>query len=170
MKTRRVFTSTAVLITMIALSSTAQPTDRTEKRPGERRENIEAQKIAFITSKLDLSPEEAQQFWPVYNQCQKQKKEMRESNKPKSKDGKRPNIDEMSDVEVEDMVNRQMMTKQRELDMQKDCIEQYKKVLPIKKVAKLFQAERQFKRKLLKQIRNQREDYPQRGKRKSTSF
>lgn len=28
---------------------------------------IEALKIAFITKKLNLSPEEAQKFWPVYN-------------------------------------------------------------------------------------------------------
>jgi hypothetical protein len=28
---------------------------------------IEALKIAYITKKLNLSPEEAQKFWPVYN-------------------------------------------------------------------------------------------------------
>jgi hypothetical protein len=28
---------------------------------------IEALKIAYITKRLDLSPEEAQKFWPIYN-------------------------------------------------------------------------------------------------------
>jgi hypothetical protein len=28
---------------------------------------LEAMKIAFITKRLDLSPEEAERFWPVYN-------------------------------------------------------------------------------------------------------
>ena len=41
-------------------------------------ERIQAEKIAFITQELDLSPEEAQAFWPVYNQCWK---EAREANK-----------------------------------------------------------------------------------------
>lgn len=29
---------------------------------------LEALKIAYITNKLNLSPEEAQGFWPIYNQ------------------------------------------------------------------------------------------------------
>src|ERR1700712_1124417 len=29
---------------------------------------IDALKIAYITKKLDLNPEEAQRFWPIYNQ------------------------------------------------------------------------------------------------------
>ncbi|MDP4132167.1 MAG: hypothetical protein Q8939_18570 [Bacteroidota bacterium] len=29
---------------------------------------LEALKIAYITNKLNLSPEEAQKFWPIYNQ------------------------------------------------------------------------------------------------------
>jgi hypothetical protein len=34
----------------------------------ERREQIESMKIAFLTKRLDLTPEEAKKFWPVYNQ------------------------------------------------------------------------------------------------------
>jgi len=30
--------------------------------------NLAALKIAYITKRLDLSPEEAQKFWPYYNQ------------------------------------------------------------------------------------------------------
>ena len=30
--------------------------------------NLEALKIAYITNRLNLSPEEAQKFWPIYNQ------------------------------------------------------------------------------------------------------
>jgi hypothetical protein len=32
------------------------------------RERIKAQRIAFITQRLALTPDEAQKFWPVYNQ------------------------------------------------------------------------------------------------------
>jgi hypothetical protein len=31
-------------------------------------EPLEPLKIAYITKRLDLSPEEAQKFWPIYNQ------------------------------------------------------------------------------------------------------
>ena len=39
----------------------------------ERHERIQALKVAFITEKLELTPEEAQQFWPVFNAIEKQK-------------------------------------------------------------------------------------------------
>jgi hypothetical protein len=38
------------------------------QRPQQRQGGaLEAMKIAFITKRLDLSPEEAERFWPVYN-------------------------------------------------------------------------------------------------------
>ncbi|OZA24427.1 MAG: hypothetical protein B7X86_08430 [Sphingobacteriales bacterium 17-39-43] len=39
-------------------------------------ERIEAIKVAFITKKLDLTTEEAQKFWPVYNNYQKELMEL----------------------------------------------------------------------------------------------
>ena len=36
-------------------------------------EKIKAEKISFFTSKLDLTPAEAQAFWPVYNEYEKKK-------------------------------------------------------------------------------------------------
>ena len=34
----------------------------------DKREKIQALKIAFITQKLELTTDEAQKFWPVYNE------------------------------------------------------------------------------------------------------
>ncbi|PCH91176.1 MAG: hypothetical protein COB85_09415 [Bacteroidetes bacterium] len=163
MKTNKLLFGTLIVL-LIATIAFAQPGSRS----GERLKNIESQKIAFITSKLDLTPEEAQKFWPVYNQCQKQQREMRDKNKPKSADGKRPNIDEMSDKEVEELINKRMDANQKELDIQRNCLEQYKRVLPIKKIAKLFQTEKQFKRELLKQMRTKREGQPRRMNQQNT--
>jgi Spy/CpxP family protein refolding chaperone len=38
---------------------------------------IESLKIAFLTKQLDLTPDEAQKFWPVYNQYTMELKKMR---------------------------------------------------------------------------------------------
>jgi hypothetical protein len=47
----------------------AQPgSGRMGNRPG--KEKVEAMKIGFITDYLDLSSEEAKEFWPVYNKYQ----------------------------------------------------------------------------------------------------
>lgn len=40
--------------------------------------NLVALKIAYITKRLDLSPEEAQKFWPIYNQYAEELKRTRQ--------------------------------------------------------------------------------------------
>ena len=74
-----------ILIALL-LSSTlfAQGTGRKmkrEKRQEKMESRIESQKIAFITQKLDLTPTEAQLFWPIYNEYQTKMKEIRQQNK-----------------------------------------------------------------------------------------
>ncbi|MDE3211973.1 MAG: hypothetical protein KGM98_01965, partial [Bacteroidota bacterium] len=43
------------------------PFAKTQAQNGEK---IQALKIAFITQRLQLTPQEAQQFWPIYDQYQ----------------------------------------------------------------------------------------------------
>jgi len=108
----------------------------------------------------------------VYNQCQKQQEEFRKNNReqfhakgtsprqagatPVRKD-KRKNLDEMTDKEVEAMVDNEIAFRQKDIDLQKECHAKYKQVLPIKKVAKLYRAEKEFKRMLLKKMQERRE-------------
>ena len=40
------------------------------------RERLEAYKIAFFTKRLNLTPQEAEKFWPVYNEFQNQKNQI----------------------------------------------------------------------------------------------
>jgi hypothetical protein len=56
--------SVFVTLGWLALSGIAQPGGGQQRQPGSV---LEAMKVAFITKRLDLSPEEAQRFWPVYN-------------------------------------------------------------------------------------------------------
>ena len=51
-----------IVLSWLALPAMAQ----VRERP--REGALEAMKIAFITKRLNLSPEEAQRFWPIYNQ------------------------------------------------------------------------------------------------------
>jgi len=115
-----------------------------------RKEKVESMRIAFITQKLDLTPEEAQRFWPVYNEFQKKRNELRKG----KRDGKgmRENIDSLSDKQVEALVDAEMMARQKTLELEKEYHAKFKSVLPIKKVAKLYRAEEQFTHRLLNEI------------------
>jgi len=128
------------------------PPPKNKERREAKRDNIESMKIAFLTKKLDLTPEEAQLFWPVYNQYTDKLQELRKKRRMDSKDAKH-NVDEMSDKDVEAAVDSEMAFRQKELDIQKEYHAKFKAVLPIKKVAKLYQAEEQFKRVLLDELK-----------------
>ena len=119
-----------------------------------KRERIEVQKIAFITKQLDLTPEEAQKFWPVYNQFSDARKQLHKQHKENRKD-----INNLSDSEIEQVIDNHIILDQKELDIKKKYHTEFKKVLSNKKIAKLYHSEDQFKRELLKRIREDRKAY-----------
>jgi hypothetical protein len=118
----------------------------------EKKAEIEAMKVGFLTQKLELTPDEAKTFWPVYNQYQDELGKLRDSHRKERKAAKE-DIDTMSDKEVEKLVDGEIVFRQSELDILKKYNSQFKSVLPMKKVEKLYRAEEDFKRELLQRIR-----------------
>lgn len=142
---------TVILFLLSAtLSTNAQP-----GKP-EREEKIEKFKIAFITERLDLTVEEAQKFWPVYNQFNNEMKELRKFRKPGA--DFKEELKNMSDADVEKMIDTEMANRQKEIDLVKKYNAQFKSVLPIKKVAMLYRLEREFQRELLDKLRDRKND------------
>lgn len=134
---------------LFALTLSAQP-------PEGRRERVEAMKIGFLTERLDLSPDEAKVFWPTYNKYQDELETLRKSRRDNLVNA-RQNFEEMSDSEVAKTVDAELQFRQSELDIIRKYDPQFRKVLPIKKVARLYKAEEDFKRKLLEMLQERRE-------------
>ena len=132
-----------------------------EKGKKPNKEKIKAMKVGYITEKLDLTSDEAQQFWPIYNEFDAKMdgihKSIRKTRKPSK------SLDEMTDGEVEKMINAHDDLRQKELDTHKEYHLKFKAVLPIKKVAKLYKADQGFKRDLLKKIKNHRREVDEEG-------
>ena len=63
-----------ILFLICTLSLFSQQNNLSEESDGSR---IEALKIAYITKKLNLSPDEAQRFWPIYNNYANEMREVR---------------------------------------------------------------------------------------------
>jgi Skp family chaperone for outer membrane proteins len=119
------------------------------------REKIEAMKVGFITQKLDLTTEEAQKFWPVYNrfaeEMEKSRKDFRGKMMEEVKD-----VDLMTEAEANKALNDMIAYKTSEVELLKKYNQEFKKVLPTKKVVKLFVAEQEFKRELLRKLKSQK--------------
>ena len=124
---------------------------------GARKDKIEAMKIGFLTQRLNLTPEEAQKFWPVYNRFNDEMERVRKGNRAKLME-EAGEMDNMSDVEAEKALNEMIANKAAELEIIKKYTAEFKKVLPAQKVVKLFVAEQAFKRELLKKLKEQRDN------------
>lgn len=122
-----------------------------------KKEKIEAMKVSFITKRLSLTPEEARAFWPIYNQYETDLDNMR-NNHRKERQASREDFATISDREIEKMVDSEITFRQNELDISKKYHALFKQILPIKKVAMLYQAEEDFKRELLKQLQDKRQN------------
>lgn len=109
-------------------------------------ERMQSLRIAFLTEYLNLTPEESQKFWPVYNQMRDEIKVWMDKEAELRK-GK--NMDQLSDTELNKMIESHFENDQQILNIKKKYAEEFKKILPLKKVALLADAENEFKRKLL---------------------
>ena len=102
---------------------------------------IEALKIAFISKKLDLNPDEAQKFWPVYNQYFKEMRQL---------------LKDRKGAEDDDVIDQE----QKVIDIRKKYKEQFIRVIGQPRMNKLFHAERDFRRILINRIKNRQQNRP----------
>lgn len=121
-------------------------------QPGSGKEKIESLKIAFITKRLDLTSKEAQQFWPLYNEYHQKRDDLKIVQRQNRKNLKE-NYEGLSDKEIESMIDDDIALKQKDLDLQKELHKKLKLVLSAKKIGLLYKAEEDFKRELLKQLK-----------------
>lgn len=113
-------------------------------------EKVRTQRIAFMTERLQLTAEEAQQFWPVFNEFES---EMREIRKDRIR---RPEFMKMSNEEALDFIKKTQELDRKEMELKQSYTEKFLEVLPPQKVAQLDHIEKAFNRELLKMIRERR--------------
>jgi len=136
-----------LLFVVISTFSFSQSESKSDK--------IETMKIAFLTNKLNLTAKEAQLFWPLYNEYNQKMETLRKAKKSEYDEIKSKN-DTPTDKEIAAYMEEVFSTKQKELDLQKEYYNKYIKILPMKKVAQLYQAENQFKKELLRIIKDKK--------------
>ncbi|TAE60348.1 MAG: hypothetical protein EAZ89_01585 [Bacteroidetes bacterium] len=121
-----------------------------------RKEQIQAFRVAFLTRRMALTAKEAQVFWPVYDAYQAEQDRNEDEIKQKEQALRQAMLGQ-SDSEVEKLIDETMMLRRKQLDIAERYQKEFKRVLPIRKVALLYQAEKDFRRELLEEIRNRQE-------------
>ena len=140
--------TTALLF--IALTSFAQ-------RPNH--EQLKSLKIAYITEQLELTPSEAQVFWPIYNVFDQEMESIRKAERAQMKMGKR-DFKTVTEAEAKEILTVLKDGERRKADAHIQLVTQLKDKLSYKKTLILLQAEEGFKRKLLRELRDRRGKEP----------
>lgn len=125
----------------------------------DQQKNIEAQRVAFITKEVGLTPDEAKVFWPVYNEYESKRHELRKSFK-KTEDLKQEDFDKLTDKEATQILDKQIIEAQKYLDLRKEYHAKFKAILPPVKVLKLYDAEREFQKILMDKMRQHKKPSP----------
>ncbi len=105
-----------------------------------------AKRKAFITERLALTDDEAKAFWPIYDQRRLDKQEKIKPLRKANKKG-RKKIKEMSDDELISMLKTTMEIRKIGLKIDEEYLDKFLRVLPPKKVAKLYHIEKKFKQR-----------------------
>jgi hypothetical protein len=119
-------------------------------------ENLNSFKIGFFTKKLDLSPAEAEKFWPVYNEYQNQRSQIQLE---KISVIRNFNLNEatLSDRQLTEMGDKLVSTVTRESALSVNLHNKLKEILPPAKVIRFYQAENQYKAQLLNELQGTRQ-------------
>ena len=118
---------------------------------------FEARRIAYITKSLDLSPQEAQQFWPVYN-AYKAELEQVQREKNRIQRGVRMAVQTKTDEELEKLSDEYIDLSVQQSQIQNRYHEEFKKVLPVRKVVLLYKTEQELNRRILEELRRRQEE------------
>ena len=112
----------------------------------QKKENREAIKIAFFTSKMNLNTEESRVFWPVLNEMENELKDLKDKNAHGRMMLKDKKIEDFSDEELEKMMDAKIQMGKEKVDILVKYHEKFKEVIPIQKLAKYYQAGKEFKK------------------------
>ncbi|OPZ99781.1 MAG: hypothetical protein BWY70_00881 [Bacteroidetes bacterium ADurb.Bin408] len=148
MKTK--FLTSVMLISLISIM-TVMAQER-EKPLQQKKKQLEIQKIGYFTEHMSLTAEEAQAFWPVYNDFQKKREELAAEFR-KLKKSPATELDNLSEKELNALADSEIEHAKKMLELRVQLHENVKKVLPLKKVILLYEAEKDFKKHLLKDLK-----------------
>lgn len=118
------------------------------------KEKMISEKIAFLTMEMDITPEEAQAFWPIYNKIEKECDQARHDAFKAHKEMSEALEAGKSGKELAAILDRYVAAKVRQDEVDNGAAKAYMEVLPVEKVVRLYVAEEKFRRQYIHKLRH----------------
>ena len=159
MKYMNFFKTTSIKAAGLFLLVTSAFSIRTANGQNPNRERLDAYKIAFFTKRMNLTSQEAERFWPVYNEFtgQRNKLQVEKQSIMRTFNQSEGNLGEK---EASDLSNKYLDILVKESSIAVDFHKKVMGVLSPAKVIRMYQAENQYRLQLLNELQQRRPVQP----------
>jgi len=159
---RLFFISTILFFISLQIEAQGQ-NDAQRQGPPERRvmivrggaagEQVQVERIAYFSEQIGLTTDEAQLFWPIYNEMDNRRTALFEERAAIMQKFMNESA-KMTDKQLDEHLNRLLAIQKQELALPGEYDAKFRKVLPARKVMNLYVAEMGFRNYLLQRTRN----------------
>ena len=123
------------------------------------RSKLEAARIALITDRLGLTPEQAQQFWPIYNEYAEQRRLIQQEFRDARKG---LDMNKLTDEQGRSLMKVRMDGKQRQLNLETKYGDRLMDVINTRQLMALKKAEDDFRAMIIRRIEQRKQQQLQR--------
>lgn len=157
---------TIVTAMCLALGLNAQPSQQQARPDGKGRQHnhqemmsrLHSEHIAFLSSELELTPEEAETFWPVFNKAQKEQRENNKAFGIAFKNLKTALKENKPENEVKEALDAYSKAKREQKNVLAEYKDEFIRILGVQKTAKLYVAEDSFRNRQIHKLGDGRKD------------
>lgn len=144
-----------LILTLIVFSIFATTANAQFKKG---REKIRAYKVSFLTEKLDLTSDEAEKFWPIYNKYDKKMMDLHREERVSIKKRIKENggIEKLSEKESKEILKNITTINRQRYEIKAKFHKRISNILPYKKILALEIAEHDFHRSLFKKYKRKK--------------
>lgn len=134
---------TLLLLTTVSLGRASAQNDN---------QRIESAKIGYITNRLNLTTEQAPQFWAIYNDYNGKKKDLNRKVRQLMGENSKQGVLKQNDADVLTQLKDINSSKQKIADLDDEYMPRFLKVISPLQLQELYKAERDFNRRLLEKL------------------
>ncbi|KGO94885.1 hypothetical protein [Flavobacterium subsaxonicum] len=125
----------------------------------DKKDQIKALKVSYLTTELSLTTAESEKFWPVYNAYEDKVYQIRHDKmRPIYKKLGDGALDKMTDKEAQPHLDKLQAADKELFQLREKLLADLRPIIGAKKILKLKWAEEDFKRKLLDKFKDKKKD------------
>lgn len=149
---KRIILITALFL--LGFNSNAQK----ERVKNRIKDKIRTYKIAYLTEELALTEQEAEKFWPIYNNYDKKMMELHREERigVHKKIREYGGLDNVTDKQAKEIIERTHYLAEERTKVKRNFLNKIRAIIPYKKILQLEIAEHEFNRKLMRKLRGKR--------------